>query len=231
MNALERGFQTVFDPYLFWLLRRSFRGVWIAREAAFPGGGFIAVPNHTSWWDGFVPYAVQRHLAAQPFALLMDDAQLRRFPFFRWGGAIGIDAAHRRAAYASLERAAALARTGTGVWMFPQGTIGAPRAPLHFARGYLHAARRAGVPVVPVALRFAMVEAQRPDAFVEIGEPVDAYDAHAAVRVPHTVGALVSSIDREIAEGTVFERRRSLFERSAGIDDIVARVFAPADRL
>ncbi|HET7813811.1 MAG TPA: lysophospholipid acyltransferase family protein [Candidatus Baltobacteraceae bacterium] len=231
MTALESGFRLCFERYLAWLLRRSFRGVWIARDAAFPPGGFIAIANHSSWWDGFVPYALQRRVAPQtPFALMMASSQLRRFPYFRLGGAFGVDPARKRAAFASVEHAAASARSGAGVWIFPQGAIRPPYEPLRFARGYLHAARRADVPIVPVAIRLTMMEAQRPDAFVEIGEPLDPHDAECATRAPAAVRALLFSLDLDIARGTVFRNRSSLFERAAGVDDVVSRFAANAQR-
>jgi 1-acyl-sn-glycerol-3-phosphate acyltransferase len=218
MNALERGFTACFGTYLGWLLQRSFRGVWIARDAAFPRGGFIAAANHTSWWDGFVPFAVQARLAPlMPFALMMDAAQLQRFPFFRLGGAFGIDPRDKRGAYASIQRAAASARGGAGVT-------------LQFARGYLHAAQQARVPVVPVSMRFAVLEAQRPDAFIEIGKPLDASDPLTALRAPQTITGSLAALDEEIRAGSVFERRVSLFRRAPGIDDVVARFAARPER-
>ncbi len=55
------GFERFFFAYLRWLLRRSFAAVWVRCGAApFPTSGYIAAANHTSWWDGFVPYVLQR---------------------------------------------------------------------------------------------------------------------------------------------------------------------------
>lgn len=224
MNAMERGFLAVFRRYLAALLRRSFRGVWIARDAHFPESGFVAVSNHSSWWDGFIPYAVQYRLRPQtPFALMMDAAQLRRFPFFRLGGAFAVDSAHPRSAYRSVERAASLARDGAGVWIFPQGAMAPIGPPLRFKRGYLHVARRAAVPIVPVAMRFEMLEAQRPDAFLEIAAPIDPSESAAEERIPQRIAAMLDRFENERRAGTLMERRISLFERAPGIDDVLAR--------
>lgn len=221
------GFTKAFGAYLRFLLRRSFRGIWLRYSDRLPLGGFVAAANHSSWWDGFVPFAVQAALAPHaPFYVMMDRTQLRRFPFFRWGGAFSIDVARARSAHASIGYAGDLARSGAGVWIFPEGRIAPPAAPQPFAGGYLHAALAAGVPIVPVAMRYAVLDAQRPDAFVSIGEPIGARD-DARRRVPECLARMLREVDAAIAGGYAFAGREPLFRRAAGVDDLVARVTAP----
>ncbi|HEY1428231.1 MAG TPA: lysophospholipid acyltransferase family protein, partial [Candidatus Tumulicola sp.] len=168
-----RGFDATFGRYIDWLLRRSFRGVWLRDGATFPDGGFVAVSNHASWWDGIVPYAVQRALAPRiPFYLMMSEEQLRRYWFFRFGGAFSIDAESPRDCLRSLEYASGRASEGAGVWIYPQGKLEAAD-PGSLRGGFLLAARAARKPVITVALRLKFLEAQRPDAFVEIGRPIE----------------------------------------------------------
>lgn len=224
------GFTHTFGAYIALLLRRSFRGVWLREGDTFPRDGFIAAGNHSSWWDGFVPFALQSALAPRtPFYVMMDEAQLRRFPFFRWGGAFSVEAGNARSARASIRYAADLARGDAGVWIFPEGRIVPPAAPQAFAGGYLHAARAAAAPIVPVAMRYAVLDAQRPDVFVSIGDPVGARD-DARRRVPERIAHMLRDIDAAIAGGYAFEGREALFRRAAGVDDLVSRVTAPFGR-
>lgn len=224
---LNKGFVAVFESYVTWLLRRSFRGVWLPRNARpFPSGGFIAVANHTSWWDGFVPFAVQRHLQPEtPFYVMMDESQLRRFPFFRWGGAFSVNASSARRARESIVYACSIARAGAGVWIFPEGRIEPPGAEIRFTSGYLHVARDAGVPILPVALRYAMLEAQRPDAFFECAAPLEA-NARARELVPAIVARMRGDLSRALDRGAAFKDRSNLFTPGAGIDDAVSAVTA-----
>lgn len=226
------GFETCFHAYLQWSARRAFRGIWVDPALRFPAGGFIAAPNHTSWWDGFVPFLVQRALAPQtPFAIMMSEAQLRRFPFFRWGGAFSVDANSPRAARESVEYAAHCARNGAGVWIFPQGRLCAPGADLGFTAGFEHAARRAGVPIVPIALRYALLEAREPDAFLSAGNPIDPSVRTARDRTVQAVAQMLARLDREISGGSAVARRRSVISRRAGVDDVVGSLTAPWGRL
>ena len=229
--APAAGFIAVFERYLQWLVRRSFRGVWLRADARLPPGGFVAAANHTSWWDGFVPFLAQRRIArATPFAVMMDESQLRRFPFFRLGGAFSVDPSRPRDAYASVQYAASLARSGAGVWIFPEGRIAPPGSRRRFTYGYLHAAREACVPIVPVALRYTMLDAQRPDAFIEFGEPCDPAAAGVEERVPERIDSLLLQLNEALARGDARAARTRLFPPGRGIDDAVAGILSAVRR-
>jgi 1-acyl-sn-glycerol-3-phosphate acyltransferase len=222
------GFDATFGRYLQWLLRRSFRGVWVREDATVPDGGFIAVANHTSWWDGFLPYAAQRAIAPTvPFFVMMTEEQLRRYWFFRYGGAFSIDAGSPRDCVRSIDFAARSASGGGGVWIYPQGRL-ENGDPERFYPGYLHAARAAGKPVVACAVRLAFVEAQRPDAFVEFAAPIDPCDRDAGSTVLAAVRASLQRIDRDLAAGRALHGRRPLYSPSGGPDVVSARLAAIA---
>jgi chlorobactene lauroyltransferase len=226
-----RGFDAVFARYVGWLLRRSFRSVWVCGDASFPADGFIAISNHASWWDGLIPYAVQGAVAPDvPFFLMMDESQLRRYWFFRYVGAFSIDAGAPRDTARSVAYAADRAAGGGGVWIYPQGRLESGD-PKHLHSGYLRAARRAQKPIVVVALRLAFLESQRPDAFVDITPALDPRDTNLNARALETLRERLSGIDSKIAAGTVFDGRRSLFTPAPGPDSVTARLGAiPGDR-
>ncbi|MDQ6933295.1 MAG: lysophospholipid acyltransferase family protein [Candidatus Eremiobacteraeota bacterium] len=219
-----RGFERFFGVYITWFLRSSFAGVWIRSDAAsLPDSGYIAVGNHSSWWDGFVPFALHRAAQPQrPFAIMMHHEQLVRFPIFRWGGAFSVDARSPRSAKPAVDHAAGLAAAGCGVCIFPQGALCPPNVPLVFTSAFAHAASAANAPVVPVAMRFVFRRKQRPEILVDIGGPF----AHAVRGLPKLAEVRVSQslaqIDRDIAEDAVEERYRLVFAGSKGIDDRVA---------
>ena len=94
-NRFVAPLATLFDA-LFWPWRRMhLRAVHIggATAADMPDRTpLLFVANHVSWWDGFLLRAVQRRLRPDAaFVTVMSAAQLDRFPFFRWLGAIGVD--------------------------------------------------------------------------------------------------------------------------------------------
>lgn len=216
------GFDTVFRRYVRGLVARSFAAVWVREGASLPErGGYVAVANHNAWWDGFIPYLLQHACAPRvPFAILMSDPELRRFPFFRFCGAFSIDATSLRAARASIVYAASLARGGEAVWIFPDGELRPPGTPLRFTGGFAHAAREAGVCVVPVAMRFVQLDKQRPEVFVAFGAPLEP-DRSSRERAQEAVAALLATIDADVLAGGRANYRAALTGR-IGVDDRVA---------
>ena len=222
------GFEACFALYLRWLMRRSFARVIVRCESAFPDAGYVAAPNHHSWWDGFLALSIHRAYAPKrPFNLMMDDEQLRRFPFFRMGGAFSVDASSVRAAYDAIAYGARCAREGAGLWIFPDGVLRPPLCAPTFTSGFVHAARAADVPILPVAMRYLFLGEQKPTAIAAIGAPSDPHLRSAVRTVRERVTELLASIDGDLREARIDERYREVVRGSAGIDEIVAACSAP----
>ncbi len=233
MTAARRSaaFVAGFGAYVRWLTRRAFRGLWVPERVHFPESGFIAIANHTSWWDGFVPFIVQRACSQRhPFYLMMSDEGLQRFPFFRYGGAFSSGGTSLRRAYDAIEYAAERARDGAGVWIFPQGRLEPPGTPLRFTRGFALAAQHARVPVLTFAMRFALLDAQRPDAFVAQGPMLRDTSRATVDRAQLAVQRLLDAMDGEIASGRAMLGRRALLTAPLGIDAVSERIVRALQR-
>jgi len=218
------GFERFFGIYLHWLIRRSFARILVRAEASFPGGGYVAAANHHSWWDGFLALTIHRAFAPErPFNVMMDDEQLRRFPYFRLGGAFSVDARSVRAAYSAIAYAASCARTGAGLWIFPDGQLHPPLCAPSFSSGFVHAARMAEAPVLPVAMRYLFLGEQRPVAIAALGAPIDPHPRTARAAVQERVTELLASLDEDLRRGRLDGRYREILRGRAGIDEIVAR--------
>lgn len=133
----------------------------------------LLVANHTNWWDGLFAFLIGNVLGLT-FHILMDAAELARYPPFRWVGVLPIRRGHLRGAYDDLHRAVSCLRPSAGLWIFPQGS----RRPSAEALGgltrgaaQLALAYRGPVRVVPVAFRYVFVSEQLPEAFALVGRP------------------------------------------------------------
>lgn len=160
-------------------VRRGLADVYV--RGPWPSGGVLA-PNHHSWWDGYL----LRELAwqtGQPCTVVMTDEQLRRFPFLRRGGALGVR---------DLREAVRRAAQGSWVVVFPEGEIRPAGPPTALRPGAAWLARVAGVPLYPVALRLAVRGAERPEAFIRFGE------AASPTALPVALGRLVAELDAEL---------------------------------
>jgi 1-acyl-sn-glycerol-3-phosphate acyltransferase len=133
----------------------SFAGVKIDvqyRGTLDPKQPYVFMANHASSldiWAAFV--AVPRRLR------FIAKKQLGRIPLFGWvmhaGRFIFIDRGNSKAARRSIDEAGRRIHDGDSVLIFPEGTRTRDGALLPFKKGGFHLAVKAGVPIVPVALR------------------------------------------------------------------------------
>ena len=133
----------------------------------------LFVANHTNWWDGILAFLLSREMGIA-FHILMDAAELARYPAFRWIGVLPIRRGTLKGARDDLDAALPCLRAGAGLWIFPQGSR-RPQGerPARLARGAAHLALARGGPVrvVPVAFRYVFISEQRPESFALLGQP------------------------------------------------------------
>ncbi|WP_425146148.1 lysophospholipid acyltransferase family protein [Deinococcus sp.] len=148
---------------------RGLRGVWV--RGSLPQGGAVLAPSHQSWWDGYVLYDLCRTLG-QPYTVLMTARQLARFAFLRRLGAVS---------QREVRPALRAAQSGAWVVVFAEGELRPAGAlgPLQPGAGWL--ARRAGVPLVPLALRVVLRGQQQPEAYLRFCPPVSTEGLRAAL--------------------------------------------------
>lgn len=100
-------------------VRPTFHNLYVRADDVPTPGLFLS--THSSWWDGLIMYMLNEHYLHHDTHVLMDEAGLRRFPFFRHLGAFSIQKGRRSEVLASLTYATELLQDGKSVWMFPQG--------------------------------------------------------------------------------------------------------------
>lgn len=176
------------------------------RASADPRAGrvpLLGIANHSSWWDGYLGLVVARHYGLPRF-LMMEEAQLRRYPFFAWAGAFSVDRADPREVARGIAYAATLLaeQQSALVWVFPQAEIVPLDAlPVVIHPGAAHILRRAvvGGPVglLPVAWALVFRGEQHPEAFVRVGA-VEVFDAAGARDVSSVVSRMQCLLTREM---------------------------------
>lgn len=126
-------------------------GVKLKVRGKVPAGGVLIVANHVSWLD---IYAIN---AARPCAFVCKD-DVRGWPVLGWLTArsetVFIQRGNRRAAHRTAEALSDALRAKAAIVVFPEGTTTDGSHMLPFRPALLQSAVDAGVPVVPVALRY-----------------------------------------------------------------------------
>lgn len=134
----------------------------------------ILYANHSNWWDGFIAYQLTNKMWKVDDYLMMDVEQMRKYKFFKYVGVFSVNRNDSREALDSINYAADLLKnTNRFLWIFPQGVMEVQDArPFVFYSGITKIAEKLGViNLVPVAFRYEFVMEQRPEVFVNIGEP------------------------------------------------------------
>ncbi|MER3445274.1 MAG: 1-acyl-sn-glycerol-3-phosphate acyltransferase [Meiothermus sp.] len=209
-RPFARALRPVLRHMVYASLRRL-RGVYLRGEL--PGGPLVLAANHHSFFDGYLAYALlQAHRRSGRVMIAREN--LEAFPLLRLLGALGTH--ELRAALRALREGESLALFPEGA-LRPQGGLG----PLE--RGAAYFAARAGVPLVPLALRVYVRGWEYPEAYLLLGPPVE----------PATA-ALEAGLSRALAElDDLYARThpretlpgfRTLLRGARGVDERMARL-------
>jgi len=158
--------------YVRWKLRSAFRGVWVRGTPSASTGGLLVYANHPGFWDGFVAHELSRAAGWDAYCL-MEERNLRRYPFLARLGAFSIEPGRAGSALESLRYARALLRRPRAVvFIFPEGELRPfGEMPLRLARGVEVLARISGAPCLPVGIRYVLLEHEKPDVLLDVGSP------------------------------------------------------------
>ncbi|HLK35204.1 MAG TPA: lysophospholipid acyltransferase family protein [Polyangiaceae bacterium] len=121
------------------------------RENLGAGCTYLVMSNHQSLYDIPVLFRV-----VGPNVRMIAKKELFRVPVF--GGAlavagfVSIDRGDRNAAIRSLDAARSLMKSGTHVWISPEGTRSRTGQLLPFKKGAFYLALASGLPILPVTL-------------------------------------------------------------------------------
>jgi len=178
-DAKGGPFTWLLDWYIGRKVRGAFRGVWARGALPSSEGGLLVYLNHSNFWDGFVLHQLGKAAGWDVYAMMAEE-NLAKYRFHARIGAFSVRRGDRHSAVESLRYAVELTeRPRAAVCVFPEGELrpgGGPPAALQ--RGVEVIARRAGVRCLPVAIRYAFLEHEKPDVLLEVGTP------HAAAELP-----------------------------------------------
>lgn len=164
-------------------IRTSFHGIYLREAAAPPAPDsppVILFGNHSTWWDAHLVMALNEERWHTDGYVMVEDAQLEHYRFFRRCGAFSVNPRDSRSALESLNYAVGLltAAPRRSLLIFPQGRILANDArPLKFFKGTGHIVRRVvdqmgACALYPIALRYEFIGEQKPDGFISVGAPL-----------------------------------------------------------
>ncbi|GAB4342019.1 MAG: hypothetical protein Kow0037_29050 [Calditrichia bacterium] len=166
----------IFRRYIFGLMKRSFsRIVLSGPKPRLPSDvPVVLLPNHSSWWDGFLVYLLNKRVFHRPDFLMMLEEQLQHYSFFRRLGAYSIDPGKPKSVAESLHYTRnLLSERNALVTIFPQGELRPwHQRPLGYRRLPEWLAKKSDRPLIflPLAMRLEFREQRKPVALLKLGE-------------------------------------------------------------
>jgi hypothetical protein len=160
-------FAKVIDWYVGRKVRGAFRGVWVRGTLPSAEGGLLAYANHSSFWDGFIIQQLARTVGWDGYAL-MEEANLRKYPFHTRIGGISISREHPLESMRYTKQV--LSRPNAALFIFPEGELRGGQGPLGpLRRGIELIAKTSKARCLPVGIRYAFLEHEHPDVLIEVG--------------------------------------------------------------
>lgn len=137
----------------------------------------ILFAPHSNWWDGIVGYNLCRRIFKKEIRIMVEE--LNRFPLLRRAGAFSVNKKSPQASMAALKYSVeAIGDLNNFLYIFPQGIIMPPNyRPINFQTGLAYIAQNAvkkygKVNLVPVAVNYMFLRADRPEVLVEFHDPI-----------------------------------------------------------
>jgi 1-acyl-sn-glycerol-3-phosphate acyltransferase len=160
---------------------------------------YVVMSNHQSHYDIPVLYRVVHGRMR-----MVTKKELFKIPIFgkamRGAGFIEIDRGDRESAIASLKTAADQLRSGTHVWIAPEGTRSKDGSIGPMKKGGFVMARTTGLPILPIAINGTINVLPRGTTVTRLGQRVDV-----------TYGTPIDTQDPDVPIEKLMERVRAFF--------------------
>lgn len=170
-------FTLVFDLYCRSLFKRRFSRIEIKQDYH-PSHGrkTIYYLNHNSWWDGLIPFYLDRKLFKQEARGMMEQKQLERYPFFRKLGVFSIDPQNPRSTVRAMRYSAELLKKpDAALYIYPEGKLvpfTGDIKPFKQGLGWL-AKQCPDADLVPIAIYIHTMKSDKPELQIRIGKPAN----------------------------------------------------------
>lgn len=167
-----------FDWYTRFLVKRRFANIYTHQDY-FPNKDSKTVyyMNHNYWWDGLLPLYLNRKFFKQKARALMEDKQMKQYPFFSKIGAFSINLENAKSSIKSLRYAVeSMNRENACLFIYPEGKLNPfSNSKPEFKDGlsWLYQ-KMEDVDYVPIAFYIDYSKSNKPNLYISVGKSVDA---------------------------------------------------------
>lgn len=161
--------------------------------------------NHQTWWDGFFAYELARHYDIDQ-RVIMEEKNLRKFPFFRYVGVFGVDLQSKAGRAQSLMHCVRTLKTEKPrrtLLIYPHGRLVSPLESTWppFQPGIETILKLSPeVQAVPIIHEIVPGNHQLPEVFMEVGQPIPAKSRPDLAQLEHALADTRASMARKALE-------------------------------
>lgn len=115
----------IFDIYINRMLRKGFHAFYLyGSPPTVSDKPLILAPNHSTWWDGFFVYILNKLYLKKKFHIMILEEQLAKYRFFRKLGGYSIDQVSPKRMMQSLQYTSSILENSDNLAViFPQGEL------------------------------------------------------------------------------------------------------------
>jgi 1-acyl-sn-glycerol-3-phosphate acyltransferase len=133
----------------------------------------ILAPNHSTWYDGFIPYWVNEQFLQRNFYIVMLEEQLKRYWFFNKLGAIGIKPDSPADIKASMNYLNSLLQPKNMIVYFPQGKIIPDiQGKFELTQGLRLLSAHSETEIMPMRIKIEPLNQRKPALFLSFDLPI-----------------------------------------------------------
>lgn len=164
-----------FKPYIFKSLKKHFRSFQVLGEIPLTDKNIpiILTPNHSTWWDGFFVYLLNKKLFNRKFYIMIMEEQLSKYKFFPKLGGFSIERGNPKKIIQSLKYTSEIMDQNKNsiINIFPQGEVLPNISEIKYNNGISKILKfyENDVYVLNVAMKPLFLKQQTPQMFFKFG--------------------------------------------------------------
>ncbi|MCX7737608.1 MAG: lysophospholipid acyltransferase family protein [Candidatus Kapabacteria bacterium] len=170
----------IFEKYLNSILKKSFKSLNLMGEIpdVKDDKQLIILPNHSTWWDGFFVWYLNRIIFRRKFYLMMLESRLEKYNFFTKLGAFSINQTNPKSILETFSYINKILQSDERILLnyYPQGEL-LPNfiRPIKINPGIIKIIKNypSELIVLPLGIRIEFLVERFPFVFFNFGEPIE----------------------------------------------------------
>lgn len=217
----------IFRYYLNGLFKRHFYAIYLVNHLPDldPQKPLLLIPNHSSWWDGFFVYLLNKKCLHRKVYLMMLEEQLKENRFFRFLGAYSIKSDTYKDVKDSVQYTIDILNRKekhTLVCFFPQGELQPWHTrPIVFKRGLEFILKRikTGINLCFLGIRIEFLGEQRPEVFMQFSpvKKINNHGHYSPSELESEFNVFLDQLEKKICDGKkgkiIFQGKKSVNEQ------------------